>query len=443
MLPCFFKKKAKDHVVDDDEDLDFDESVLKEPPLHRISHGQLKTAPHSPAPLDQRFIFWMIATLTPLLALPVLLFFLLQSPPPLERVTFWGISYYKLFFCFLIAAVSLTVSSILFFRTHLPLIAAIFISSLFCSIPLIVGIRYDLTVQQAILDIAFFADWPYFLHPFFIYVSLLLPAGILIYLTLQIQSIFSRKNHNYVFTGAAAFLATALFLGSYELTRAGTPNLLSFLHSSKLQSSASQVSSSPEQVSQELNHEEKPGPLTGKQLEFPPTMLPEEPALPITKNTTMAANNYETLPTVVLTDNTEFANIGQEGPNFAGEAARLEERLTTLLDEINNKIIKLSQLKSAIDTQQQTDLAALNNRIELLSQKTDKVLEQLDLKSAKTDQLSTNVPGVDPKNGLEATKTFSSRPNNSTLVRVSEQLDFLTRKVKTIQNDENSTTAPE
>jgi hypothetical protein len=60
-------------------------------------------------------------------------------------------------------------------------------------------------------------------------VELLLPAGILAFLFLQLQNIFSRKPNNYIFTGAAGYLATAAFIGFTGLFQAGQPNIMTVL----------------------------------------------------------------------------------------------------------------------------------------------------------------------------------------------------------------------
>nr|MBF0220759.1 hypothetical protein [Desulfobulbaceae bacterium] len=426
MRPCFLKNNGSEDVDSDAEDSpDFDESILKEPPLKRLSTVMSEAAPQSTTALGQRLIFFMLAILTPVLALPVLLVFLFKSPPPLATVTLLGVSYYKLFFSLLIAAVSLIVSSILFFRTKLPLSATFFACSLFCSIPLVVGMKYDLTLQQAILDVSFFANWPYFLQPFFVFVSLLLPVGILTYITLQIRSIFTRERHSYVFIGAAAFLALSLYLSSYELSRAGVPNILGFIHNST--DTSFQTNVPVEDLPEQL---------------FEPQLSQEETFSPVEQITTLPTQNYDPAPGVLSANGPVAPELEVPGPEFASEALRLEEKLKSLLQEIDSKIIKLSQLKSAIEAQQQTDLSAINASIGLLSKKTDMLLEHFD---DRTDSASpnANAPIDLPKEAAESLKPFSSSQKDSTLARLSEQLDFLTRKIETIRTDDSSASMSE
>jgi hypothetical protein len=95
--------------------------------------------------------------------------------------------------------------------------------------PLIIALKNNLTLQQAIVNIPFFIHWPFFLRPLYILVELLLPAGILAFLFLQLQNIFSRKPNNYIFTGAAGYLATAAFIGFTGLFQAGQPNIMTVL----------------------------------------------------------------------------------------------------------------------------------------------------------------------------------------------------------------------
>ena len=398
----------------------------------------MNISPQAPTALSQRLILFMLATFTPLLALPVLLVFLFKSPPPLATVTLLGVSYYKLFFCLLIAAVGLTVSSILFFRTKLPLIATLFISCLFCSIPLLVGIRYDLTVQQAILNISFFANWPYFLQPFFIFVSVLLPGGILIYIILQVQSIFSRERHSYVFIGAAAFLALTLYLSSYELSRAGTPNMFSFIHSPA--PASYQMDLPMEQSAESPFEQQAVGTQEPPPLELTPTQ--EEPFTPSNQGLTEPAESFESAQSPPLTTDNGFFEVEPAAPTFDAETLRLEAKLKGLMQEIDGKITKLTQLKAAIAAQQKTDLSALNTSIELLNQKTDLLLKHF-AEKADSFQQGSSGPAIEQKEAAMTTKPFPSSPKKSTMMELFEQLDLLTTKIETIQTDNNGATAPQ
>ncbi len=155
------------------------------------------------------------------LALPLLLIYFVKSPQPQQHLIIFGVSYYKLIFIFLLSSAAMVYVSVFFFGSNPIAIFSIFILSLFCSFPIIVGLKNNLTLEQAISEIPFFSGWPFFLKPGYILIEFLIPAGILIYLFLQIKRIFSKKPHGYVFLCAALYLSIAVFLGFASLNQAG------------------------------------------------------------------------------------------------------------------------------------------------------------------------------------------------------------------------------
>jgi hypothetical protein len=177
----------------------------------------------------QNLLFVVICFLLVGLAAPLLLVFLIKSPQPEEHIFIFGISYYKLVFVFFVSAAVMVHTSLFFLRANLWTIFAIFVISLFCCFPLIVGLRNNLTLYQAIVEIPLFARWPFFLKPAYIMIEFLIPAGIIVYLFLQIRSIFSKKRHGYAFLCAAAYLSIAAFLGFSALIQAEEPNIVTAL----------------------------------------------------------------------------------------------------------------------------------------------------------------------------------------------------------------------
>ena len=178
-------------------------------------------------------LFWVIWLFVAALAVPMPLVFWIKSPPPDQHVFILGISYYKAVFVFLLSAVLVVHTSLFFLGTRPVTILLSFVLSLFCCFPLIVGLRNNLTLPQAIMDIEFFESWPFFLKPAYILIEFLIPAGIVVYLFLQIKSIFSRKSHSYAFLGAAAYLAVAASLGFSALIQTEEPNIVTVLASKK------------------------------------------------------------------------------------------------------------------------------------------------------------------------------------------------------------------
>lgn len=177
----------------------------------------------------QHLLFVVVCLLLVGLAAPLLLVFLIKSPQAEEHIFIFGISYYKLVFVFFVSAAVMVHTSLFFLRANLWTIFAIFVISLFCCFPLIVGLRNNLTLYQAIVEIPFFAGWPFFLKPAYVMIEFLIPAGIIVYLFLQIRSIFSKKRHGYAFLCAAAYLAIAASLGFSALIQAEEPNIVSAL----------------------------------------------------------------------------------------------------------------------------------------------------------------------------------------------------------------------
>lgn len=171
----------------------------------------------------------VIIILACFVAVPVLAIYFLRSPLPLQDVYTFGISYYNSAFIFLISAAVVIISVLFFFKSSATVILVIFITCLFSCVPLIIGLKNNLTLQQAIENIPFFVNWPFFLNPLYIFVEFLLPAGILAFLFLQLKNIFSKKPNNYGFLGAAGYLSAAAFIGFTGLNQAGKPNIVNTL----------------------------------------------------------------------------------------------------------------------------------------------------------------------------------------------------------------------
>ena len=158
-------------------------------------------------------------------AAPLLLVFLIKSPQPGEHLLIFGISYYKLLYFFLLTSAIMIHASLFLLRAKPLVILIFFVLALFCCLPFIVGVRNDLTLKEVILDIPFFADWPFFLNPAYVLIEFLIPIGVVIYLFLQIKNIFSKKTRSYAFLCIAIFLSMAALLGLLGLNEAKQPNI--------------------------------------------------------------------------------------------------------------------------------------------------------------------------------------------------------------------------
>ncbi|NVM23251.1 MAG: hypothetical protein HWN68_15890 [Desulfobacterales bacterium] len=177
----------------------------------------------------QNLLFVMICFFLVGLAAPLLLVFLIKSPEADQHILIFGVSYYKLVFIYFLGAAIVVHTSLFFLRANLLTILFFFVLSLFSCFPLIVGLRNNLTLKQAIIDIPFFAHWPFFSKPAYILIEFLIPAGILVYLFLHIKSIFSKKPRTYAFLCAAAYLSIAAFFGFSGLIQAEEPNVVTAL----------------------------------------------------------------------------------------------------------------------------------------------------------------------------------------------------------------------
>jgi len=247
---------------------------------------------------NKKPLFFVISFLVVGLAVPLLTVFLIKSPSPDQHVIIFGISYYKLVFIFLLSAALVVHTSLFFLGTKTVTILVSFVLSLYCCFPLVVGLRNNLTLQQAIVDISFFENLPFFLRPTYVLLEFLIPAGIVIYLFLQIKSIFSKKSHGYVFLGAAVYLAVAASLGFSALIQTQEPNIVTALIRKKADlveknmaalfpgtspevfSAAKENSESPQSsvlpTSQGLSHEERESGISGTRVPAIVEGLPPE-----------------------------------------------------------------------------------------------------------------------------------------------------------------------
>ena len=209
-------------------------SMKNEQEKHKPAEGETSLQEKTFERGGQNLLFVVICFVLVGLAAPLLLVFLIKSPQPEEHIFIFGISYYKLVFIFFLSAAVMVHASLFFLRARGLTIFVVFVLSLFCCFPLIVGLRNSLTLKQAIIDVPFFSNWPFFLKPAYILIEFLIPAGIIVYLFLQIKSIFSRKRHTYSFLCAAAYLAIAASLGFSVLIQVDEPNIVSALARKKV-----------------------------------------------------------------------------------------------------------------------------------------------------------------------------------------------------------------
>ena len=177
----------------------------------------------------QGLLLWGMVLLLTGFAFPLLLVFLFKWPHPGQHLLIFGISYYKLLFIYFLTSALLIHASFFLLRARPLLVTVFFIVSLFCCFPFILGLRSNLTLYQTITGIAFFYGWPFFLNPAYVMIEFLLPAGVLIYLFLQIRNLFSIGARSYAFLCVAVYLSIATLLGLFGLNEARQPNIATAL----------------------------------------------------------------------------------------------------------------------------------------------------------------------------------------------------------------------
>jgi len=432
------------------------------------SHQQKESADDSLTRINmamggERVLSIIIGIFTCVVAVPVFLIYFIKSPLPLQDVYIFGISYYNLVFIFLISAAGLIISLPFFFRFNLSFILAIFITSLFCCSPLIIGLKNDLTLQQAILHIPFFSSWPFFLRPLYIFVECLLPLGILIFLFLQIRSIFSKKPHSYATLGAASYLAAVAFIGFSGLLQAGQPNIMTALErygdiffapdkhlaglkrlsenhtdrADKIQSS-SVISSGPqdditEQSENALGQsalsfegseiarvDHRVGVLEGRIDRISKEL--EEGRISLTAQDRSAPAPSESLPPAVPQN---------AQPSHEDVLAEINHNLVLLSGKINQVVESLETLKNPASEHNQSAMVDVRQKVELLVVKLDQLLSKLN----KAEYLTVQQQGsMDKRSATSSSITKEQNITSSELGEVLKKLELLSDKVDLVSD---------
>ena len=232
------RRRTDDFEMEDDMSLEPDEELYAEPtiapprPSVKLeAEPVMAPPPRTPVKLDVETVgrgVLFLLTCMGLVAfgIPLLLLSVLKSPELLQNMVILGIPYQKLVFAFLLSA-AITAYVCMFFLKMKPTAVLLFFSLfVFSCLPLMIGLRNNLTLQQVILEIPFFRNWPFFLRPGYILLEFLIPAAIFVCLGLQIQTMIGRKPYRFAFLFVGLYLGIAVFFGFSALTRAGQPNLV-------------------------------------------------------------------------------------------------------------------------------------------------------------------------------------------------------------------------
>jgi hypothetical protein len=408
----------------------------------------------------QRMLSIIIGIFSCVVAAPLLLIYFIKSPPPLQDVYTFGISYYNLVFIFLISAVGLIISLLFFLKFRLSVIIAIFITSLFCCVPLIMGLKNDLTLQQAILNVSFFSGWPFFLRPLYIFIELLLPMGVLIFLFLQLKSIFSRKPHVYTFLGAAFYLTAAAFIGFSGLIQAGQPNIMTAL--TKHDYASGDRSTALEKLSENSADSVAEVPLSGAlspgsqgEIAGQSGDTPEKNALQVKdsevamlgqkvgllKGKTDRISKESEQVGNPLTGKEQSAPVSLKSPPHAvpqnvqpsheGVLAEINHNLGLLSNKINQVAESLETLKNPVIEPQQSTIDDVKQKMELLTAKLDKLLSRLN----QTGYFTTQQQGyTDKRSVVPSSITKDQNITSSELASVLQKIEILSNKIDLISD---------
>lgn len=411
---------------------------------------------HKPAG-GQRVLSIVISVFTCVVAVPVFLISFIKSPSPLQDVHTFGISYYNLVFIFLISAVGLIFSVLFFVRFRLFVNLAILILSLFCCVPLIMGLKNDLTLHQAILNAPFFSNWPFFLRPLYILIEFLLPMGILIFLFLQLKNIFSRRPHSYIFLGASVYLAAAAFIGFSGLLQAGEPTIItalsrhdgSFMAPDSHHTALQQLSGSRAESGEKIRSSGAlPSDLRDEMTDQPENVLgqsnvPVEDSKrelldrkvgslegKIDRISKELEQMNSSLTGEVHSANTPLESLPPATPHGVelskeNELAQIDYRLALLSDKINQMAETLEQLKKPAVEHRQSAMVDVRQKVELLTIKLDQLLSRLN----QSEYFITQQQSPTKRGEAQSSTTNDHDISSSELAGVLHKIELLSDKV--------------
>jgi len=431
---------------------------------------QAKDSARSPLPGanmatgGQRILSIIIGLFFCVVAAPVFLIYFIKSPPPLQDVYTFGISYYNLVFIFLISAVGLIFSLLFFLRLRLPIILVIFISCLFCCLSPVIGLKDDLTLQQAILNISFFLGWPFFLRPLYIFIEFMLPLGILIFLFLQFKSIFSKRPHGYAFLGAAFYLTAVAFIGFSGLIQAGQPNIMTALaengyisissgdRSTALEKTpvSSNDSLAEVQLRGALSSGFQEGEIAGQPETTPGQSRPPAEDLKVAmldrklgllEDKTNRISEESVQVGNPLTGKEQSAPVPVKPrphvvpqnvqPLNESALAEINHNLVLLFSKINQVAESLEKLKNPVIDTHQSAIADVGGKVELLTVKLDKLLSALN----QTEYFASPQQGYTDKRGVAPLSTTQDQNITSgELDGVLQKIEILSNKVDQISD---------
>ena len=361
--------------------------------------------------------------LTAGLAIPLVVVFLVKSPQPDEHLLIFGFSYYRLVFIFFLSSAIMVHVSLFFLKAKPPIILIFFGLLIFCCFPFIFGLKKNLTLSQAVVDIPFFADWPFFLKPGYVLIEFLIPLGVAAYLYLQIKRFFSRRPGNYAFLWFAIYLSIAAFLGLSGLAQARLPTMgtaiehlikadfIPDITDESLQDTA-QVSLAPEML-----EEMDPKQANVVRYAMPSLSIPAEAV----KMDDLSNHQAAAINPQVTAINPQAAEMSLQAADTVAQtnenSPNMFERLSTRIDGLESQFDSLTQSlqKNGADTgsaENKAIIVELKREIQRLSDKVDGLSDAI---SRQTLPLAPPVEGnLEKKNemkSLEIQKSLNPNPD--------------------------------
>ncbi|VEN74091.1 putative magnetosome protein conserved in Magnetomorum sp. HK-1 [Candidatus Desulfarcum epimagneticum] len=316
-------------------------------------------APARRVPIDAgRLTTNLILTVAIFVGLPVLWFYFSTSPENLKRLTFLTLPFFNLVYIFLLSAVTLIVSSFFLVPLKPFLTGPLFLLSLFCSFPLIIGLQHRLDFSQVVAGIEFFKDWPFFLRPAWILSHFLFPAGIIMFVFLYARALFSKKNA-YVYLFSIILVSGAAFLSMSSIVRAGQPNLIALFQ--------------PETAPAPGNIQ------TPRDLDLADNLAGHPDGL---------STSRTAAPMAMVSDARDSAPMDlsgalqQESPP-PGMMGNLENKLKSLIGLIDQKISQMENQAGKEKTRQTKAIAAMETQIKIVSSRMEYISARLDAMETK------------------------------------------------------------
>ena len=349
-----------------------------------------------------RLLTGLVLILAAFVAAPVVFFHFFYPAARLGEVRLLGVNYFAAVYVYMLCAVVIMVGLIFFLRLKAKLASLFFITLLLCCIPLLVGLRNELSLSAAFCALPFFNNWPFFMRPFYVLCQGVLPLGVFLFFILQVKGLFVGKSYDYAFLVAGLFVAGASFIGLSGLSRAGHANVLTLLQPGGSMM-AEVVNESPTGI-------RPPVPFAG-----PVDSL----VVPDLERNEVVAGGVATVPFAANAIGT--GNLITMAKDAGGEyktVADIEQRLSRLLGAVDAKLTELDQREGQLAQRNNHAMQALENRVAALDGKLEQVLAEISAEQAV----------VPPGDSVVGAGGGGTRDGGG-LARINHQLDELERKM--------------